>query len=169
MTSRLRRDRRGFTLLELLVVVAIIALASAVVAMALPDPSATRLEREATRLAAILEAARVQARSIGIPVQWAPGPAPGTPVDPNNPGVLPADFHFIGLPEGHGLPDHWSDAELSGHISVTLPPRQNSLLLGPEPVVPPQQITLQLDDKRLRLATDGLSPFATVPDETPPQ
>ena len=64
----------GFTLLELLVVVAIVALASAVVTMALPDPASTRLEREASRLAAILEAARVQARASGTLAGWAPGP-----------------------------------------------------------------------------------------------
>jgi prepilin-type N-terminal cleavage/methylation domain-containing protein len=49
------RLARGFTLLELMVVVAMIGVASAVVSFALPDPSSTRLEREAARLIALLE------------------------------------------------------------------------------------------------------------------
>ena len=56
-----------------MVVVAIIALASSIVTLALPDPASTRLEREATRLVAILETARVQARWQGAPVRWVAG------------------------------------------------------------------------------------------------
>ena len=53
--------QRGFTLLELLVVVSLVALATAGVSLALPDPAATQLEREAQRLTALLEAGRAQA------------------------------------------------------------------------------------------------------------
>ena len=35
----------------------------------------------------------------------------------------------------------------------------NSLVLGPEAILPPQRIVLQLADKRLELASDGLGPF----------
>ena len=45
--GRVRVHRRGFTLIELMIVVALIAIASAVVSLALRDPAATRLEREA--------------------------------------------------------------------------------------------------------------------------
>lgn len=158
---------RGFTLLELMVVVAIIALASAAVTLALPDPAATRLEREATRLVAVLETARVQARSLGTPVRWVPGRPRQTTAD--NPDQPVPDFHFTGLPEGHGLPERWSDPELANRIGVVLLPGQSGVLLGPEPVVPPQTITLQLDDQRLHLSTDGLSAFAPAPDAPPAQ
>uniref|UniRef100_UPI0017FC3268 pilus assembly FimT family protein n=1 Tax=Methylibium sp. TaxID=2067992 RepID=UPI0017FC3268 len=55
--TRLPRAARGFTIVELLIVVAVIAIASSVAVLALRDPSATRLEREAARLAALLESA----------------------------------------------------------------------------------------------------------------
>ena len=100
-----RGGQRGFTLLELLVVVAIVALASAVVTMALPDPASTRLEREASRLAAILEAARVQARASGTLAGWAPGPGRPGSFGPDD-RAEDADFHFQGLPPQHGLPQH---------------------------------------------------------------
>jgi general secretion pathway protein H len=158
---------RGFTLLELMVVVAIIALASAAVTLALPDQASTRLEREATRLIAILETARVQARSLGTPVRWVPGRPRQTVND--SPDQSGPDFHFTGLPEGNALPERWSDTDLAGKIGVVLPQGQNGLLLGPEPVIPPQTLTLQLDDKRLRLSTDGLSAFAVIPDAPAPQ
>lgn len=158
---------RGFTLLELMVVVAIIALASAAVTLALPDPASTRLEREATRLVAILETARVQARSLGAPVRWVPGRPRQTAND--SPDQPAPDFHFTGLPENSGLPERWSDTDLAGKIGVVLAPGQSGLLLGPEPVIPPQTLTLQLDDKRLRLSTDGLSAFAVIADEPAPQ
>ena len=44
------RRSRGFTLIELLIVVAIVALASAVATLALRDPQASALEREAAPL-----------------------------------------------------------------------------------------------------------------------
>ncbi|MDO9165761.1 MAG: prepilin-type N-terminal cleavage/methylation domain-containing protein, partial [Rhodoferax sp.] len=50
----------GFTLLELLVVVAIMAMASAGVGFAMRDSSQVQLDREAQRLAALLESARAR-------------------------------------------------------------------------------------------------------------
>jgi general secretion pathway protein H len=67
---------RGFTLIELLVVIAIVALASAAVTLAVRDPQATQLEREAARLSALLESARAEARASGLAVFWVPtGPS----------------------------------------------------------------------------------------------
>jgi general secretion pathway protein H len=73
---------RGFTLIELLVVIAIVALASAAVTLAVRDPQATQLEREAARLSALLESARAEARASGLAVFWVPtGPSAGGAVD----------------------------------------------------------------------------------------
>lgn len=133
---------RGFTLLELLVVVAIIAIASAGVSFALRDSSATQLEREALRLAALLESGRAQSRSSGIPVRWY---------------ATAAGFRFDGVPQGM-LPDHWMTE--STHVRGT-----STLLLGPEPIIGRQEIVLesaQSPGRSLRVATDGLRPFAVI-------
>lgn len=65
---------RGFTLLEMLVVVAIAAvLAASVVALAWPNDSLTA-EREARRLAALLELATAESRASGESIAWRPEP-----------------------------------------------------------------------------------------------
>jgi general secretion pathway protein H len=63
---------RGFTLLEVLVVVAIIAIASAALAFNAWPGGAARLDTEARRLAALLEAAQTEVRASGQPIAWAP-------------------------------------------------------------------------------------------------
>jgi general secretion pathway protein H len=141
---------RGFTLLELMIVVALIAIASAVASLALRDPSATRLEREATRLAALLESARAESRSMGLPVIWLPVPSVG--------GELPKDFQFVGLPENLAPGMRWLEAGVVAEVegaSAAAP----GIILGPEPMLTPARIALRLGDQRLTLATDGLGPF----------
>lgn len=135
-----KRRSTGFTLLELLVVVAIIALASAGVGLALRDGTQVQLEREAERLAALLEAARARARVTGLPVRWQ---------------ATTAGFAFEGLTPGE-LPEHWLYPDTG--VDVT-----TSLLLGPDPIIAPQQVLLHSvsqPGRTLRLATDGLRPFA---------
>ena len=136
----------GFTLLELLVVVAIVAIASAGVAFALRDASGAGLERDAQRLAALLESARAQSRLSGQPVRWRP---------------TPDGFRFDGLPEGT-LPHQWLEQDTQVAAPVVL-------VLGPEPVIGPQAVVLTsaADPQRtLRVATDGLGPF-TIGGEAP--
>jgi general secretion pathway protein H len=127
-------------LLELLVVVAIIAFATAGVSFALRDSAATRLDREGLRLAALLEAAREQSRTSGVPVRWSP---------------TDTGFRFQGLP-GKPLPDEWLSAQTRVEGTPTL-------VLGPEPIIGPQEVVItstDLPDRSLRIATDGIRPFA---------
>ena len=137
---------RGFTLLELLVVVAIIAIASAGVSFALRDSADTQLEREAQRLAALLESARAQSRGSGRPVRWR---------------VAEGGFRFDGLP-ADALPQHW--------LAPTTEVRGGGTLqLGPEPVIGRQKVVLGsslLPGRSLQVGTDGVRPF-TVTAETP--
>ena len=138
---------RGFTLLELLVVVAIIAIATAGVSFALRDSQATQLEREAQRLAALFESARAQSRSSGVPVRWYP---------------TPGGFHFDGVPPD-ALPERW----LSDTTQVL---GTATLQLGPEPIIGKQAVVLgssALPDRSLRIATDGLRPFAVTAGDAP--
>jgi general secretion pathway protein H len=152
----------GFTLLELIIVVAIVALASAVVTLALPDPAHTRLQQEAARLSTLLEAGRAQSRALGLPVRWAPGPAADAATQAD--GARPDDFHFDGLPPGNDLPGRWLGPDAGEPIVVQLPPQRRSLTLGPEPVIGAQRLVLRLREQQLTLATDGIGPFEVVPD-----
>jgi general secretion pathway protein H len=146
---------RGFTLIELMVVVSLVAVASAVATMSLRDPAAAQLDREAVRLAALLESGRAHARMMGVAVHWQPRNsqsgielAPGT------------DFAFVGLPAALEFPQRWLgpgvQAEVVGARVATL---------GPEPVVGAQRILLSLDNQRLSLVTDGLSAFKVEPED----
>ncbi|MEY4749315.1 MAG: hypothetical protein RIQ60_1529 [Pseudomonadota bacterium] len=156
-SARRARAQRGFTLLELLVVISIIALASVVASLALRDPGADRLEREGERLAALFEVARTQARSLGVAVAWQI-PARRRAGDAREPG----DFSFTGLPPTSQLPEHWLEHDNLAAISVDLPPGQDGVLLGPEPVIGAQRLVLRLGQRQLVLATDGMAPFRVV-------
>ena len=140
----------GFTLIELLVVVALIAIATAVTALALREPALSSLEREAGRLVALLEAARAEARAAGIAVRWVPRMTPQEG----------PDFQFVGLPKTLELPNRWLEAEVRVEIA-----NARAIVLGPEPLIGPQRIVLTLQDQRLVIATDGMSPFVLVTEE----
>ena len=144
----------GFTLLELLLVVAIIAMASAGVGFALRDVGQTQLEREGLRLAAMLESARARSRAAGVPVYWR---------------ANASGFEFIGLP----LPPADDSAEppaaapAQGVFAAVMPwlteglsvPAGTVITLGPEPVITRQDITLVHGGQRVHVATDGLRAF----------
>ncbi|BDT68949.1 hypothetical protein os1_31360 [Comamonadaceae bacterium OS-1] len=145
--AALKARTRGFTLLELLVVVAIIAIASAGVAFALRDNSQTLLERDAARLAALFESARAQSRATGVPVRWRP---------------TPEGFVFDGMP-AKTLPNRWLGND-------TVARETAPVLLGPEPVIGRQAIVLQSisqPSQALRIATDGARPFSVQAVATP--
>jgi general secretion pathway protein H len=164
--SRRRRSSAGvagFTLVELLLVVAIVAMAGAGVGFALRDLGQTVLEREAQRLIAMLESARARSRASGMPVLWRP---------------TEKGFEFVGLPVdatdggGGGSGAGQSFANAMPWLGKAVTVRGNtSLTLGPEPIIPRQEIVLQQSDAQLRIGTDGLRAFsvlgATVTESTP--
>jgi general secretion pathway protein H len=133
----------GFTLLELLVVIALIAVATAGVSLSLRDSADSALQRDAQRLAALLETGRAQARASSLAVVWR-AQAQGTG----------QSFVFEGLPPP-GLPQNW----LTDSTRVS---SGSSLTLGPEPLIGPQGValsSLQAPGQTLWVITDGLRPF----------
>ncbi|MFM7026188.1 MAG: prepilin-type N-terminal cleavage/methylation domain-containing protein [Limnohabitans sp.] len=130
---------RGFTLIELLVVVALIAVATAGVTLSLRDSASDALERDAQRLAAVLESARAQSRANGTPVTWQ---------------AQAGGFALQGLPHSPN-----SQAWLSEQTRVQAGP---AVVLGPEPLIQPRQILLYSalpGGHSVRVVTDGLRPF----------
>ncbi len=128
-----------------MVVVALIAVATAGAVLSLRDSASTALERDAQRLAAVLEAARAQARANDAAVWWHSSDRGFELRSPSRPEVQQA----------------W----LSEHTRTrsTAP-----VQLGPEPLMAPQRIELfsaQSPQHRLWVVTDGLRPFGVqLPD-----
>ena len=135
-------NHSGFTLIELMVVVAIIALGTAVASLALRDNEGAVLARDAERLAALLESARAQSRAAGVPVRWR---------------TTASGFVFDGLPASAApLPTHWLDAQTAALGNAPL-------MLGPDPIIAAQAVVLHragTSQPLLRVATDGLRPFS---------
>jgi general secretion pathway protein H len=137
----------GFTLIELVVVVAVIAIASALVSFSLRDPAASRLEHEGARLVALLEAARIEARASGLAASW----------EPHAEQEGAQGFRFVGLPPSDEFPSTWLTAGVTAEVAGA-----RAVLLGPEPLIGAQRIVLRLNDQSLAVETDGLGPFTVA-------
>ena len=139
------RPVAGFTLLEVMVVMLIVAVAAGILTLSMRDASQNKVEEEGARLAALLESARTQSRIIGTDVRWEPSHEGG--------------FRFLGLPAPalEQLPKGWLDAETTATI-VGAP----QVLLGPEPLLPAQRIVLRLGEHEVAVGTDGLAPFEVI-------
>ncbi|MES2949423.1 MAG: type II secretion system protein GspH [Pseudomonadota bacterium] len=127
-----------------MVVVAIMAMATAGVSLAMRDSSQTQLEREAQRLAALLETARAQSRMSANPVLWK---------------TTASGFAFDGLPSAT-MPSNWLGTDVAA--TSTRP-----VVLGPEPIIGPQRIrlaSLSQPTRSLIVATDGVRPFKVLAD-----
>lgn len=142
----LQTQARGFTLLELIVVIAIIAIATAAVSFAMRDTNAAKLDREGDRLAALLESARAQSRASGVVVRWR---------------LVEGGFVFDGLP-ADALPTGWAAEGITAQALLASGAQVPGLQLGPDPIIAPQQVLLYSAGppaRVLRVATDGLRPF----------
>lgn len=143
---------QGFTLLELLVVLVIMALATAGVTLALRDSQADALEHEALRLSAMLEAARAESRATGVAIHWLP---------------RPDGFELRGAAarsdpqDALNAPQRWLNAGTQAHILT--PVGAPSLLLGPEPLLPVQAVQLRSGEHVVTVGSNGLSAFAPQP------
>jgi len=130
-----------------MIVMALIAVAVGLVTLSLRDPAAAQLDREAVRLAALLETARAESRASGVPLRFE------LPSQPDDSG-----FRFVGAVGGDPLPTRWLGEGVSAEIIGG-----HALTLGPEPLIGPQRIVLRLGERNLTLVTDGIGPFVAVP------
>ena len=133
----------GFTLLELLVVLAIIAMASGAVVLSLRDSPQTRLQAEAERLIAVLEATRADARASNTAMRW---------------HADDTGFQVHTLPAG-GLPVQTMTWLHKG--TQASPP---DMVISAEPVQARSRLTLRHDSgARLTIGTDGAAAFKVQP------
>jgi general secretion pathway protein H len=151
-----RPIQRGFTLIELIVAITIVAIASATVAVAVRDRADVQLEREALHLASVLETARAEARAASLDVRWLP-----------ESGQDAAHYRITGLPpklvQRLGLERDWLSEPPIVEIQGA-PADGRSVRLGPEPLIGAQRVTLIRGDHRISLVTDGLRPFSVSKD-----
>ena len=131
----------GFTLVELMVVLSLVALISGLVAISARPSPQQQLAREGERLALWLEAVRSQSRGLGRAVQ--------VRVDPTGARTL------------DGAPDSLKGERLDWLYSDTWPVAVTTLTLGPEPILPSQQLELSQREGRgrVRVGTRGLGPW----------
>lgn len=165
----------GFTLVELLVVISIMAIALGAASMSLRDPAQDLLQREAQRLTAQLEAARAQSRASGVQVRWlagvggyrfeglwkpdslllGPGSTASTTSSDMGAGTQDSEHQDPTSTLSAGTSKigiAWLDSATKAQPDV--------LLLGPEPLLPKQAVVLSNQGQQIRIGSDGIGPFA---------
>ena len=156
--------QHGFTLLELMVVVAIMAIATAGVVLALRDGTSSALEREAHRVVAVLESGRMHSRATGQEVIWLASEQGYLLVDAR--GAPLATAHATATATAQGTPANITAWLAPGTVVRRLnasAAERLAVVLGPEPILPAQSITLVNAAHSITVRTDGLHPFAVTP------
>jgi general secretion pathway protein H len=133
----------GFTLLELLVVLAIIASASAAVVLSLRDSPQSRLQAEAERVIAVLEASRADARASNTAMRWH------------------ADDQGFQV---HTLPTTGPAVHNMAWLHKGTQASPVDVLISAEPVQARSRLTLSHDSgASLSIGTDGAAAFKVLP------
>jgi general secretion pathway protein H len=134
---------RGFTLLELMIVLLILGIVSAAVVFGSSGGPSRALHQEGERLAAVLEAGRAQSRATGVGVYFQP--REGGFALASSAGTLTRTWMIPG---------------------VTATPN-TSFALGPDPIITAQRVGLMLDGQTVVVATNGVTPFAVEVQASP--
>lgn len=155
----------GFTLIELMVVIAIIAIATASVGLSVQSPSGNPLERDAQRLAQLFAVAQTEARAGGRPIVWQADASGYRFV--RRPPWQPAAAHaaITDAPAADTFADddvlrprEWE----AGRVSVDVEPAQARIFTG-EWLAPPMRVELRDDFHRLSLTRDAAGRYAVQP------
>jgi general secretion pathway protein H len=112
------------------------------------------LERDAQRLAAMLEYGRAQSRMQGTPVRWRA-----------TEGGFAIDGLNKPIPVQPWLSEDTLVLDVLPSTGDMRPATMLTLDLGPEPVLRPQTVLIasrQQPQTRVQIATDGVRPFAIV-------
>jgi general secretion pathway protein H len=132
---------RGYTLVELLVVIAVIGIAAGVVTLSLRGDDARRLAEEGDRLAALFRMAQSDARVSGRPVLW-------------QADLAGYRFRALGYDGAAPLPEELA-RERRWPLEVRRVQR-SELVFGREPLREPAQVEIATAGPVLRLVVDAL-------------
>ncbi len=165
----------GFTLLEILVTLVVMALLTGLVALALPSSGDEGARTEAQRLAALLDTAREQAAALSMPVAWAAGregydflrPSPRGWVPLDQPPLVARSWYWLdGEVPGDYRPRPAAASWYAGPVRVqvlggggALDAAPGWLVFGSEPVSRPMQVRIETGRLRLTVSSDGAQPF----------
>ena len=145
----------------MLIVITVIALSTGLSILALRDSTDSRLEREAARLAALLDAARVESRASGRAITWRPLNVASADRDRTRRDFVfepPIPPESMGEDGRAGVASPWPQQWLVEETRAEVV-GATRLVLGPEPLIAAQRVRLRLGERQLVLATDGLGPF----------
>ncbi len=137
------KRKRGFTLIEVLAVLAIIGIAVALAQVRYARSPAQALEDEAHRVALVLESARDEAMARACMVAW----------------ISRTDSHRVGCRRAAGAVIHpWPRGIALERISIAGVPvsRDTALVFTPSGVNAPFELILATEGHRVLLSGDGL-------------
>lgn len=147
--------QRGWTLLELLVVLGILALVLGMVVQSIPPAEQRRLQRESAKLLAHLEAARSNAMVQARPVWLVP---------------TPSGWELRHSPQG---PDwlHQEAWDAPGlQLTIATSPMTNTveaMRIGPDPVMPKYELHLRYGERSMVLHNPTMAGFEVKPKAQP--
>ena len=157
----------GFTLVELMVVMVVLAIVVSMVTLSISAASGHALESAAERLSSTLEEARWQAISTGRRIAWE-APQFSTPASKTSAEARWYEQTQDGIWQLRIVPP---TTPLADNIAVSIvQPRSTNdvpsrLVLGPEPVGMSACVLLTQEGSTVAVVSDGVAPFSVQRDD----